>query len=90
MTISRSINAAALSDRLSNFADGAETLREKEVIELLGLLTDQLISGINALGFAAPTCDAARNVEAVLYGYFADANPVAAAHVEKIGERANV
>jgi hypothetical protein len=80
VTIRSSINARDLSGRLSHFekvtsAPADQFEREREVARVIGATIDGFIQQMQALQLAIPNCDQAREVEAVLYGWVADANP---------------
>ena len=92
MTIRTCINARELCKRLDNFMECVENAppgtyeHEKEIAWLLGEFCDDFITAVRGLGLEAPNCDAIREVESVLYGFIAEANPLAVAAGEGFGQ----
>lgn len=91
MTIRRSLNPADLSGRLSLVEDAlsatttATLITVRSARALIGEKCEELIKEVRALKLEAPACDPIREVESVMYGYIADANPDVFAQAERYG-----
>lgn len=92
MAIRKHIDAKQLSDRLSNLEACANNApdgtyeHEKLVVEFIGDTVDGILREAKALGLKTPNCDQIREVEAVIYGYLTDANPLTFAAGEGFGD----
>ncbi len=81
MTIRRNVNIDALNDRYNYLERCAEKAPDgtyalsKATVETIGEIADDIMRRVRALGLRANNCDGIREVEAVIYGYVADANP---------------
>jgi hypothetical protein len=91
MTIRRNVDIAALNTHFGNFEECIENAPagtyedEKLIRHLIGDCADRLMEGLKALGLDTPNCDQIREVEAVMYGYVRDANPLNVAAAEGFG-----
>lgn len=102
MTIRTTIGVRALNDKLNLIDACAENAPEgtydeaKQVREIIGDMADEFMRRLQTIGLDTPNCDQIREVEAVMYGYVRDANPLVVATAEGFGEamdgpaRANV
>lgn len=92
MTIRSIIDPRALNRRLNLLERCAEkappeTYEEaRELRDLIAETMDTFMAGALRLGLKAPGDDTAREVEAVLYGYIREANPIMSAVIEGFGE----
>lgn len=91
MTIRNFISPRDLSGQLAlleacveNAPDGTFEF-EKRARTAIGDITDTLLRKTRALNLNAPSCDQIREVEAVIYGYLREANPLTFAPAEGFG-----
>jgi hypothetical protein len=95
MTIPRNLNVSELSRRLSLLEDCLEAApaslheRPRQAREIIGDTCDALIRQMQALGYNVSNCDGIRTVEAVMYGWLAEAAPDEFTSAEGFGEHAN-
>lgn len=94
MTIRRHVPIAELNTRLSNLEAGLEQVpgdlfkASRDVGDLVGDVSNALLEGARSRGLLAPNDDRLREVEAMVYGYLASANPMSELEVtEGIGEK---
>lgn len=92
MTIRSHLNPQKLNEKLQFLEACAENAPAgtyedaKALRRLIGASVDNLIRDLKAAGYDTPNCDQAREVEAVIYGYVRDANPLEVATAEGFGE----
>lgn len=91
MTIRKFISPRDLSGQLSLLEACAEHApdgcyeHEKRVLSAIGDIATMILRQTRALGLIAPNCDQIREVEAVIYGYMREANPLDFAAAEGFG-----